>query len=315
MKFITAFILALFLHPVFSQTLTVSQKDSAIAGIKKLISEKYAVPHKAKAIADSLQSKNYSNITSWNKFVKKVNEDLYRYSQDKHLSLQYDSALANKLAGQMDFHKEQNDIQKRENYGVSKVELLDGNIGYLKLDYFADGKSASDTVLNAIRFLSKTFTLIIDLRDNTGGSGSMVQLLASVFLPNVDTELLRILYRTGDTVNLKTQRIEPEFQYLSRPVYILCNNKTYSAAEAFTFIFKNKKRAIVIGETTAGAGNIAGPYSVNNKFVITIPVGTIADPLTNTGWEQKGVTPDINSNSENALDKTLQLLRNKSVGE
>jgi len=315
MKFIAAFILALFLHPVFSQTLAVSQKDSVIAGIKKLISEKYAVSDKAKAIADSIQSKNYSKITSCDKFVKKVNDDLYKYSHDKHLSLQYDSALANKLTGQMDIHEEQDDNQKKENYGVSKVELLDGNIGYLRLDYFADGNNAKDTVLNAIRFLNKTYTLIIDLRDNTGGSGSMVQLLASVFLPNEDAELLRILYRTGDTVNLKTQKTKPEFQYLSRPVYILCNNKTYSAAEAFTFILKNKKRAIVVGETTAGAGNIAGPYSVNNKFVITIPVGTITDPLTNSGWEQKGVVPDVNSNSANALDKTLQLLRNKSVGE
>jgi C-terminal processing protease CtpA/Prc len=76
-------------------------------------------------------------------------------------------------------------------------------------------------------------------------------------------------------------------------------------------ILKNRKRATVIGETTAGAGNISGPYVVDENFIITIPVGVITDVLTGRGWEGTGVTPDVKSSSDDALTKALEVIRKK----
>lgn len=73
-------------------------------------------------------------------------------------------------------------------------------------------------------------------------------------------------------------------------------------------ILQNRKRAIVIGEATAGAGNIAGPYVVDKNFIITIPVGVIVDPLTGFGWEGKGVKPDVAVCPDSALTKALQII-------
>jgi C-terminal processing protease CtpA/Prc len=76
-------------------------------------------------------------------------------------------------------------------------------------------------------------------------------------------------------------------------------------------ILKNRKRATVIGETTAGAGNISGPYVVDDNFIITIPVGVITDVLTGKGWEGTGVTPDVEVVSKDALTKALEVIKAK----
>lgn len=102
----------------------------------------------------------------------------------------------------------------------------------------------------------------------------------------------------------------PLFNY-QKPLYLLCDKKTFSAGEGFAFILQNRKRAIVIGEITAGAGNIAGPYVVDKDFVLTIPVGVIVDPLTGNGWEGSGVVPDIPVSANIALQKALEMIREK----
>ena len=141
----------------------------------------------------------------------------------------------------------------------------------------------------------------------------MLQLLTGIFLPGDTQAILKIHYKPGQDVILKSTHVEVRNQYTQKPVYILCDSLTYSAGEAFTYILKNRSRAIVIGQTTAGAGNVAGPYPVGSGFVLTVPVGTIADPQTNEGWEHTGVTPDVLVASSQALEKSLDLIEAKKV--
>lgn len=178
---------------------------------------------------------------------------------------------------------------------------MPGNVAYLKLRYLADTKNANETALKTIRSIRQTNALSLDLRDNSGGSGSMVQLLVSIILLKAPTEILRINYWTGNVVTLKTQRMSRRYSYPARPLFILCNEKTFSAAEVFAFIVSNRKRTTLVGNRTAGAGNIAGPYPLTDAFIITIPVGKIVDPLIYTGGEATGVSPTIDSGSKDAL--------------
>ncbi len=308
MRSILTSLIITFYSTCFSQQITDSQKDSLIIELKKLVLEKYVITDKAQLIFDSLNAQKYSKLDQVDSVVKQLNRDLFRFSKDKHLGLQYDPKMALKLLSHLDTHAEQEAKEQKENYGFAERKVLEGNIGYLKLNYFADAKNAENKVFSYFYTFRNTKALILDLRGNTGGNGSMVQLLASIFLPDEQTELLKITYKNGDVVTLKTKKIDPRFQYIQKPLYLLCDSKTFSAAEAFVFILYNKNRAITIGKTTAGAGNISGPYPIGSKFVITIPVGTIVDPVSQRGWEQKGVTPDHYIDPEKALDKALELI-------
>ncbi len=291
-------------------TLAISnaEKDSVITSIKKLVADNYVITDKVKLISDSLLTNNYLLIHSRIEFLEKLNSDLNRLTHDKHLFVQYNPGVSRDLAASVDIHSEQDKKEASENYGFGLPEILTGNTGYLKLDYFADTTNAKQVVKQSIAPLLDADEIIIDLRNNLGGSGSMVQLLAAYFLPDSISDLLYVSYSDGKNVKLKADTIDSSLKYLNNPVYLLTNKETFSAAEAFAFILQNRHRAILVGETTAGAGNIAGPYAINQHFTINIPIGIIIDPKTKTGWEQKGVVPENKVNGEFALGIALELI-------
>ena len=72
--------------------------------------------------------------------------------------------------------------QAYTNFGFEKVERLPGNIGYLKFNQFSDTEHAMRTAVSAMHFLENCDAVIIDLRENGGGSPSMIQLISTYFL-------------------------------------------------------------------------------------------------------------------------------------
>lgn len=59
-----------------------------------------------------------------------------------------------------------------------KMEVLPGNIGYLPFNLFVDDiVAAKSTITTALKFLANTSALIIDLRENVGGSPEMVKII------------------------------------------------------------------------------------------------------------------------------------------
>lgn len=276
----------------YGQGISEKEKKEVIAKVKELLTEHFINTQKTKIIIDSLHAASFFGVNGKEEFVKRLNKELFHYSVDKHLSIEYNPNYAKELEDNNDDKVEQAKRELRENYGFDQTNVLSGNIGYIKLRYFSDTSNSKSAALRALEAIKNTKSLILDLRGNSGGSASMVQLLSSSFLSSIEEPLLQITYKRGDTVTLKTYADANRLIY-TNPVIIFCDNQTFSAAEAFTLIMKNRNRAITIGDTTAGAGNIAGPHVLSRDFIITIPVGKIVDPLTNTGWEGTGVIPNI----------------------
>jgi hypothetical protein len=291
----------------FGQEITATRMDSVIGAVKIQLMENFVNGQKAHLISDSLHIGQFSRIETREAFVKKLNEQLYLYSRDKHLSVQYVPEYARSLADKKEDRSAQDLKEKNENYGFEPVKRLADNIAYVKLRYFADTGNARNAALKMLLDIHNSSALILDLRGNSGGSGSMVQLLSSMFLQKVGDPILQISYKAGNQVALKTDNYDTKYKYPVKPLFILTDHQTFSAAEAFTFILKNRNRAKIIGATTAGAGNIAGPYPLGHGFIITIPVGQITDPITKTGWEATGVAPDVLS--EDSLKTAIALAK------
>lgn len=281
--------------------------DVAVSKIKSLIAEHYIINEKVKVISDSLDKVSYKALSPQD-FVERINSQLQQHSQDKHLRLEHNPEYVRKVKDGVDVNEEQHTSERATNFGFNKIEILEGNTGLLKLTYFADPEKLEELIAGTFNTLRNTDQMIVDLRGNSGGSGGMLQKLISVFLDERSATVLKIRYKQN-TVQLKTDSV-PLTSY-HKPLYLLCDRNTFSAGEGFVMILKNRKRATVIGETTAGAGNISGPYVVDDKFIITIPVGVITDVLTGKGWEGIGVTPDVKAASKDALTKALEVIKAK----
>ena len=68
------------------------------------------------------------------------------------------------------------------NFGFEKVERLAGNVGYLDLRGFLPPQVMGDTAAAAMNFLANVDAVIIDLRQNGGGSPDAVALKASYLM-------------------------------------------------------------------------------------------------------------------------------------
>jgi retinol-binding protein 3 len=287
----------------------VDAKDRAaiIDDISAALNETYVFPETAKKMEEQmrrqLKSGAYDRLGKLDAFTDKLTEDLRSVSHDLHLGVGWDpEPPAGKTGGPNP--AEQQLQLRRDNYCFRKVEHLAGNVGYLKLDCFAPADLAGGAAVAAMGFLTGSDALIFDLRDNGGGSPSMIQLLTSYLMSGEPTHLNNFYIRKGEkTRQFWTQAWVPGTRLPDVPVFVLTSSRTFSAAEEFTYNLKNLKRATLVGETTGGGAHPVDLYRVKGYPVsVRLPFGRAVNPITGTNWEGTGVEPDVKVPAADALD-------------
>ena len=305
-------------------TLNAAARAEIIEGIVKRLNETYVFPDIASqmgaAVRARLERKEYDQITSPMAFAETLTAHLREVSHDKHLRVGYSAQpLPPENAGGGPPTPEERERARAQlslnNFGFEKVERLPGNVGYLDLRGFVGPEFSSETVVAAMNFLANTDALIIDLRQNGGGSPAAVALISS-YLFGPDPVHLNDLYWRPDnsTQQWWTLPYVPGKRYVGKDVYVLTSQRTFSAAEEFTYNLKNLKRATIVGETTGGGAHPGGPRRVNDHFFVWVPTGRAINPISKTNWEGTGVKPDVEVSAALAL-KTAHLAALKKVAE
>jgi hypothetical protein len=293
----------------------VSAKDreAIVADITAALDDTYVFPDTAKKMGDHLRRQlhggAYDTLDDLVAFTQKLTEDLRSISHDLHLGVFWaapDTAAGDERTGLTPEQRDQRFAARlrRDNACFHKVERLAGNVGYLKLDCFAPAQLGGATAVAAMSFLAGSDALIIDLRDNGGGSPSMVQLLASYLLPADHNTLLNSFYvrKENRTDQFWTAPWVPGPRLSDAPVYVLTSKHTFSAAEEFTYDLKNLKRATIVGETTGGGSHPQEEHRVAGyPVVMSLPFGRPVNPITGTNWEGTGVVPDLPATAAEAL--------------
>jgi hypothetical protein len=201
------------------------------------------------------------------------------------------------------------------NFGFQKIEILDGNVGYLDLRGFSDPTAAGDTAVAAMAFLANADSIVIDLRRNGGGDPKMIQLLSSYFFAE-PTHLNSFFMRGQEQLDqFWTLPHVPGKKMVDTPLYVLTSRSTFSAAEEFTYNMKNLERATIIGETTGGGAHPGGTHEIEGLITVFIPDGRAINPITETNWEGTGVEPHVSVPSTRALEVALEQIRSGSTGE
>ncbi|HSG38557.1 MAG TPA: S41 family peptidase, partial [Thermoanaerobaculia bacterium] len=253
-----------------------------------------------------LKSGAYDRLGTLDAFTRKLTEDLQSVSRDLHLNVSWAPEPPPSEAGgptQEERRARFAERLRRDNYCFQKVERLAGNVGYVELDCFAQAELAGGAAVAAMGFLAGSDALIFDLRDNGGGSPSMIQLLTS-YLVREPTHLNSFYVRQGDrTEQFWTNAWVPGTRLPDVPVFVLTSGRTFSAAEEFTYNLKSLKRATIVGETTGGGAHPVNGHRVKGYPVsMSLPFGRAVNPITGTNWEGTGVEPDVKVPAPEALE-------------
>ena len=206
---------------------------------------------------------------------------------------------------------------KREIIEVQSVkfELLEDNIGYIRLTSF--NENSSTQIKEKIEKLNKNKNLkgyILDLRNNPGGLLSQAIEISDFFLENGEivstrsrqpSENRKWFAKKGDLINGKT-------------LLVLINYGSASASEIVAGALKDHKRAIILGENSYGKGSVQSIIPLKNKGAIRLTIAKYYVP-SGKSISGVGITPDIevaessdefkiNSETDNQLDFAIKLL-------
>jgi len=197
---------------------------------------------------------------------------------------------------------------RRRNCGFERVDIMPGNIGYVKLNLFGDVSVCGETAREAMARLNRADAIIFDLRDNRGGFPSMIMLLTAHLFDHPEYVYLPIQNTTRESW---TASPVPGNTLAGKPAYILTSQTTISGAEAFTYNLKMLKRATIVGQTTAGESHAAYLHGIGDNFYVgTIDVRAI-NPYENYSWNGTGIEPDVKVGAADALASALKLAAGK----
>jgi Peptidase family S41 len=289
---------------------------------------------------NNIYSKNIFETRKWKKFKKKL-KNLSKNAQDdieffigfNMLNSNLPFSHYNLFIGSLE-----NNVSNEEaptETSTIEFEEKNKNTAYLKIKNFGTSQNDLEKILPKI--IKKNYNnLIVDLRDNAGGGieaafefakhivkkkvevGYFVtknmnynefEPLLFDSLPELQpktTEEFGEELKSGKGAKLIFQK--PNNEVFGGNLYVLTNKNTASTCEPIVYILKHYNWATIIGEKTAGAMLAAFPFIISDKYILSLP---IADFYTSNGLrlDQVGVIPDIETDSDKALEKALELIK------
>jgi carboxyl-terminal processing protease len=196
-----------------------------------------------------------------------------------------------------------------------KSELIDSNIGYIRLTSF--NENSSEQIKDKVKKLNKNKNLkgyILDLRNNPGGLLSQAIKISDFFLEN------------GEIVSTKSRKVSENRKWFAKKgdltngkvLIVLINYGSASASEIVAGALKDHKRAIILGENSYGKGSVQSIIPLKNRGAIRLTIAKYYLP-SGKSISEVGVTPDIevtegsedfkfNSETDNQLNFAIKLL-------
>ena len=173
-------------------------------------------------------------------------------------------------------------------------KLIDNEIGYLRLRAF--NENSSNQLKGEISKLEKNNKLvgyILDLRNNPGGLLSQAVRISDFFLDD------------GEIVSTRGRKSRENRKFFAKkgdrikgkPLIVLINNGSASAAEIVAGALQDQKRAVLLGESTYGKGSVQSIIPLRNKGAIRLTISKYYLP-SGKSISEVGVTPDIRVEEE-----------------
>lgn len=172
---------------------------------------------------------------------------------------------------------------------VVNSEILDGNIGYIRLRQFSN-TAPDDLKKVLLDFQNKKVKgIILDLRWNPGGLLDAAVKIANFFI------------KEGDIVSTRGRRSELDRVFRANPkqaivsdlpVIVLANEGSASASEIVTGAIKDHKRGLFIGTKTFGKGSVQNVIPLMYNTALALTIQKYYTPAGHS-IHKTGIQPDI----------------------
>lgn len=164
-------------------------------------------------------------------------------------------------------------------------ELLDGSIGYVKIDNF-DERSAAETIAFVKDLIGQgAEALLFDVRFNPGGYADELVKVLDYLLPEGD------LFRSVDYAG-REEVDTSDASCVELPMAVLVNEDSYSAAEFFAAALQEYEWATIVGSQTYGKGNFQTAFYLSDGSMVNLSIGKYYTP-SGKSLSETGVTPDV----------------------
>jgi hypothetical protein len=289
-----------------------------------------------------IYNKDVLKTKEWEVFTEKMNSSASNFQDDLDMIFAFYYHSRNlpfshfSLTKTLKPTKKSNPTKPKKGYLTLKQKNSD--TAYLKILSFNGTSTEVDSIFKIINEREYGH-LIVDLRNNSGGNVEAGITFATnvidkvsyggVFLtqkwfnnhsglPQIEdynkfaffSEANNDLILEGihKTKGLCLKVIPKEKTYKGQ-LYILVNKNTASTCEPIVYELKKQERALIIGETSAGAMLSSETFDLDSDYKITIPT---ADYYASDGYkiDQNGVKPNIKTSSEDALLKAFEKIAN-----
>ncbi len=178
---------------------------------------------------------------------------------------------------------------KKEKIQIKSLEgqMLDSNVGYIKIDTFMNENTASDFEKKLQELRNKGMKgLILDLRNNPGGLLSQAVGVASQFI-----EKDKVITYTIDKYDNKNESLSVGGVGQGIPLIILINNGSASASEVVIGALRDYKAAVLVGKKTFGKGIVQQPIPIKGGGGLKVTISRYYTP-NGENIHGTGIVPD-----------------------
>ncbi len=180
---------------------------------------------------------------------------------------------------------------------VSNYKLLDDNIGYISLTSFNENSYTQfKNNLESLEELNIN-SLIIDLRNNSGGYLDSAKRVAELFLKK--GKIIYYLDKKNKLTSIKDDTKEKRNYKIS----IIINKKSASATEVLASALKDSYGAVLVGEQSYGKGVIQEKDTLKNGNIVKFTTAKWLTPKKKS-IDTIGVKPDV----EVALNESIYVV-------
>ncbi|MEI6683803.1 MAG: S41 family peptidase [Bacteroidota bacterium] len=287
-------------------------------------------------VTDKIYDPSILKRKDWRKFLKNMHSTLDKSIDDLDVLVAYFYNVPVLKTSHVYLSKADpmKDISNPENPNF-EFKRINETASIITFHGFSLGDVKSvDSCLAAI----KTPNLIVDLRDCPGGDFASL-LFASHFikketyvgyflgnkfykqaraLPAKD-ELTKLtpfvkgtlddFFEIIDRDGILVGKVVPSSLQPDCKMYMLVNKNTASAAEPLAYFVKSNGIGTLIGETTSGKMLSAKSFNIYKDWYFTLPLANYYT-IDNKELEQTGVAPDIETKSEDAMKKVMEIIQN-----
>ncbi|MDB2330518.1 S41 family peptidase [Alteromonas sp.] len=243
-------------------------------------------------LTSAINQRDFDGHYQFERFKRKLESMLFAVSKDSRFEIQWRaSSLQLGVNGGKTFP------------GTIETQWFDDGVAYLLIDGDFTYSNSQEDINEAMAYLMDAKALVIDLT----GAGYIDFAVANGFLQHfipAGQPMVTLSLAHGNALNIVS---EADVTLNDIPVYIVTSSFVAGTWEFVSYTLQHAGRATVVGEPTMGLSTMKTTTTLSEHISVVMAYAEPLHPVTKVNHKDEGVTPDIESNANEALDKALSL--------